>query len=75
MKELVLFLARPFATQPDKVEVSESEQDGSIELRLTAAEEDKGRIIGKMGKVIKAIRAVVSAAAEKNNKTAVVSVD
>lgn len=75
MKELVLLLARQLASQPDKVAVTESSEGGIVELRLTAAEEDKGRLIGKQGKVIKAIRTVVSAAAAKDNRKAVVSVD
>ena len=68
-------MAKRLADHPDKVEVKESEQAGLLTLQLFVAEEDKGRIIGKQGKVIKAIRSVVSAAASKDGKKTVVEVE
>lgn len=65
MKELALLLTKSLVDQPDKVEVTEEEEGGLRRLTLRVAEEDKGKIIGKQGKVIKAIRAVVGIAAER----------
>lgn len=75
MKNLVLYLLKNLADQPDKVDVQQSEQNGSVVLHLVVAEEDKGKVIGKQGKVIKAIRAVASAAAAKAGKKVVVEID
>ena len=75
MKELVLFIAKQLAGHPDQISVTETEQEGTIELELCAAEEDKGKIIGKQGKVIKAIRAVVQAAAAQQNKRVIVEIN
>ena len=75
MKELVLFMVKRLADHPDRVEVKETEAAGLLTLQLTVAEEDKGRVIGKQGKVIKAIRSVVSAVASKDGKKTVVEVD
>ena len=75
MKELVLHIVKQLANQPDKITVTESEEGGVIQLRLDSADEDKGKIIGKQGKVIKAIRTLVSAAASKSNKRVMVEVE
>lgn len=75
MKDLALYLVKNLADHPDQAQIQESEQDGTVTLRLTVAEEDKGKIIGKQGKVIKAIRAVVSAAAAKDGKKASLDLD
>ncbi|MBI4423650.1 MAG: KH domain-containing protein, partial [Elusimicrobia bacterium] len=58
LKELVSLLARNLIEQPDKVEVTESAgAAGAQSLLIRVADEDKGKIIGKQGKVIKAVRA------------------
>jgi hypothetical protein len=75
MKELVLFIARELAHQPDRVQVAETDDGHTIHLKLTSADEDKGRLIGKQGKVIKAVRALASAAASLQRKKAVVQVE
>ncbi|MFA6029329.1 MAG: KH domain-containing protein [Elusimicrobiota bacterium] len=75
MKELALYIAKQIVDQPDKVEVTASEEGGVTRLMLRVAEEDKGKIIGKQGKVIKAIRAVVGVAAAKAEKSVVVDVE
>ena len=75
MKDLVLFVVKKLAEHPDAVRVEADEQNGSVHLRLTVAEEDKGKIIGKQGKVIKAIRNLVSAAASKSGKRSSVDID
>lgn len=75
MKDLVLYLVKQLSDHPEKVEVRESEQGPAATYHLSVAEADKGRIIGKQGKVIKAIRAVVGAAAAKAGKRSSVELD
>jgi predicted RNA-binding protein YlqC (UPF0109 family) len=70
MQELVAYIAKQLVEHPDQVEVSSSEQDGALNLTLKVAESDKGKVIGKQGKVVKAIRALVGVAAQKLNKKA-----
>ena len=69
MEDLILYIVKALVKNPDAVTVSEGEeQDGVITYNLTVAEEDKGYVIGKQGKVAKAIRAIVKTAAMKENK-------
>ncbi len=75
MKDLVLYLLKNLADHPEQADVQQSEQNGSVVLHLVVAEEDKGKVIGKQGKVIKAIRAVANAAAAKAGKKVVVEID
>jgi predicted RNA-binding protein YlqC (UPF0109 family) len=75
MKELVLRIVQGLADHPEQAAVEASDAGGVTHLHLTVAESDKGKVIGKQGKVIKAIRAVVSAAAQKAGKKAQVEID
>lgn len=75
MKELVTYLVKGLADRPEQVSVEATEQGGAAHFKLAVAEEDKGKIIGKQGKVIKAIRAVVSVAAAKQGKRASIDID
>jgi uncharacterized protein len=75
MKDLVLYLLKNLADHPEQADVQESEQNGSVRLQLVVADEDKGKVIGKQGKVIKAIRALAAAAATKSGKRIVVEID
>ena len=75
MKELVLYIVKQLADHPEQADVKASEQNGVVQLHLNVAEADKGKIIGKQGKVIKAIRSVVAAAAAKAGKKAAVEID
>jgi predicted RNA-binding protein YlqC (UPF0109 family) len=69
MEDLILYIVKALVKNPDQVTVTEGEeQDGVITYNLTVAEEDKGYVIGKQGKVAKAIRAIVKTAAIKDNK-------
>lgn len=68
MKELVEFIARSLVDKPDYVEVNEVEGRRSTVLELKVHPDDMGKVIGKQGRIAKAIRAVVSAAATKKNK-------
>ena len=75
MKELVLRIVKGLADHPEQAQVEASDNGGVQHLHLTVAESDKGKVIGKQGKVIKAIRTVVSAAAQKAGKKAQVEID
>jgi predicted RNA-binding protein YlqC (UPF0109 family) len=66
--KLVAFVARNLADHPEKVSVESSEDGGTLQVRLIVAEEDKGKIIGRQGKVIKAIRSVAAAAAGQGRR-------
>ena len=75
MKDLVAFIARRLADKPDAVTVLESQDGDTAVLKLDVDEADKGKVIGKQGKVIKAIRALVGVAAQKQGRRAVVEID
>lgn len=75
MKNLAHFLVKNLADHPEQVSVQDSEQAGTVTLKLAVADEDKGKIIGKKGKVIKAIRSLVAAAGTKAQKNTVVDID
>ena len=74
MRELVLFLAKSLVDQPDAVQVMETEGTEAIILELSVAQEDMGKVIGKQGRIAKAIRTVVKAATEKNAKPVFVEI-
>ncbi len=74
MKELVEFMAKSLVENPDSVIVKEVEEDDSIVLKLTVAPEDMGKIIGKQGRIAKAIRTVIKAVAVKQNKRVVIEI-
>lgn len=74
MGELVEFIAKSLVDHPDQVSVKEVEGSQSVILELRVAEEDMGKVIGKQGRIAKAIRTVVKAAAIKDNKRVVVEI-
>jgi uncharacterized protein len=74
LENLVRTLARSLVDEPDKVEVSSTETDSRVDLELRVAEEDIGKVIGRQGRTIKAIRTVVKAASVKVDKRANVEV-
>ncbi|NLD34530.1 MAG: KH domain-containing protein [Clostridiales bacterium] len=74
MKELVLFLAKSLVENPDEVMVTETEGPEAIILELNVAQDDMGKIIGKQGRIAKAIRSVVKAATEKGGKPVFVEI-
>ena len=65
MKELLETIARALVQNPDDVKVVEEEKDGEIVLTLSVNEQDMGKVIGRSGRIGKAIRSVMSAAASK----------
>ena len=74
MKELVEFMAKSLVDNPDAVTVNEVDGEQSIILELKVAPEDMGKIIGKLGRIAKAIRTVIKAAAVKQNKRVIVEI-
>lgn len=74
MRELVLFLAKSLVDQPDAVQVMETEGPEAIILELTVAPDDMGKVIGKQGRIAKAIRTVVKAATDKTSKPVFVEI-
>ena len=75
MKELALFVVKGLVDKPEAVTVEETQDGDVLVLKLGVDESDKGKVIGKQGKVIKAIRAVASAAGAKAGKKVVVEID
>lgn len=74
MKELVEVIAKALVNYPEMVKVKETESDRSIVLELTVAPEDMGKVIGKNGRIARAIRAVVKASAVKLDKKVIVEI-
>ena len=74
MKELVEILAKALVDQPDKVAVNMVESDKSVLIELRVTPEDMGKVIGKQGRIAKAIRTVVKAAATKQRKKITVEI-
>ena len=68
MKELVQFLARQLVNNPDAVEVKETHGDTASVLELRVAKEDLGRVIGKQGRTVRALRSLVIAVGVKRKR-------
>ena len=68
LENLLLFLARQLVDEPDKVEVTGRETDSRVDLTLRVAEGDVGKVIGKGGRIVRAIRTVMKAASVKAQK-------
>ena len=67
MKELLLYIARSLVDHPDQVTVTEVGEADDLTLELRVAPDDMGKVIGKQGRIAKAIRSVVKAASSKDN--------
>lgn len=74
MKELVEVIASALVDSPEDVVVTETESDNQIVLNLTVAPADMGKVIGKQGRIAKAIRTVVRAAGSKSDKKIMVDI-
>ncbi|MCD7737093.1 MAG: KH domain-containing protein [Lachnospiraceae bacterium] len=74
MKELLEVIAKSLVEHPDEVEVTEKESDKTLVLELKVAPSDMGKVIGKQGRIAKAIRSVVKAAATREDKKVVVDI-
>ncbi len=74
MKNLVEVLAKSLVDYPDAVVVTEVEGEQSVVLELKVAPDDMGKVIGKQGRIAKAIRTVIKAAATKENKRVILEI-
>lgn len=74
MQELLTFVAQSLVDHPDQVSVQETEGPEAVILELHVADEDMGKVIGKQGRIAKAIRAVIKAATARNSKPVFVEI-
>lgn len=74
MKDLIQYLARSLVTNPEAVEVTETQGETASVLELKVAKEDLGRIIGKQGRTAKSIRTILNAAASRANRKFVLEI-
>ena len=74
MKELVEVIAKALVENPDEVVVTESVKDDETVIELSVAPADMGKVIGKQGRIAKAIRSVVKAASSKDDKKVIVEI-
>lgn len=74
MKELVEVIAKSLVDYPDEVQVTETDNDKAVVLELKVAQSDMGKVIGKQGRIAKAIRTVVKAAASKEDRKVIVEI-
>ncbi len=78
MKELLYAIVAGLVTDKDAIQITQDEEsnaDGAIVLHLTVAAEDMGRVIGKQGRIAKAIRALLRAAAARENQKVVLEIE
>ena len=74
MKEVLYVLAKALVEHPEEVDIREREEEDKIVLELRVAPDDMGRVIGKQGKIAKAIRTVVKSASHDSPKKVVVDI-
>ncbi len=74
MRELVEYIAKSLVDQPDQVKVTEREDANAYIIEITVAPDDMGKVIGKQGRIAKAIRTVVKAASVKSSKKYIVEI-
>ena len=74
MQELLTFVAQSLVEHPEQVSVTETEGPEAVILELHVAEDDMGKVIGKQGRIAKAIRSVVKAASLKTGETVMVEI-
>ena len=74
MKELVEVIAKSLVDYPDEVQVTETENDKAVVLELKVAQSDMGKVFGKQGRIAKAIRTVVKAAASIEDRKVIVEI-
>jgi uncharacterized protein len=75
VRELLVYLAQQLVDEPDKVEVEQFEEDdGTLVLELSVADDDYGKVIGRGGRTAQAIRSIIKAAAVKDNRRVLVDI-
>ena len=75
MAELLEFLARRLVDEPEAVRVEEYEEDGALVLRLQVAPADVGKVIGRHGRIARALRTVLRAGAARENRRVLLEID
>ena len=75
MKDLVEVMAKALVEHPDEVSVTETEKNGELVISLKVAPSDMGKVIGKQGRIAKAIRSVVKAAASREDRKVIVDIE
>ena len=68
MKDLLLYIARSLVEHPDQVSVTEVEEGDELTLQLRVAPEDMGKVIGRQGRVVREIRVLMKAVAQRQGK-------
>ncbi len=74
VRELLEYLAKALVDKPDEVVVQETQTETTVVLELTVAKDDIGKVIGKQGRIARALRTIVKANAVKNGKRAIVEI-
>jgi predicted RNA-binding protein YlqC (UPF0109 family) len=74
MEELLAYLARNLVDHPDQVRVERVERDGAVVLRLHVAEDDVGKVIGRQGRIARALRTLVRASGGHRHERAVLEI-
>ena len=74
MKELVQYLAKSLVSNPDAVEVKQTEREDASVFELKVAKEDLGRVIGRQGRTAKSIRTLLNAVASRHNRKVVLEI-
>ncbi len=74
MRELLEFVAKSMVNHPEEVEIKVSERENIVAFELHVAKDDMGKVIGKQGRIAKAIRTVMKAAASNENKKVTVDI-
>ena len=74
MSELLAYLARHLVDDPDAVRVEEEERDDAVVLRLHVAREDVGKVIGRQGRIARALRAIVRAGGARQRRRLILEI-
>ncbi|MBM3925738.1 MAG: KH domain-containing protein [SAR202 cluster bacterium] len=74
MQELIEYIAKSLASKPDEVKVTTTKEEDRVVLKLQVADEDKGKIIGRQGRVAQAMRTLLRVAAVKDGTKAVLEI-
>jgi uncharacterized protein len=74
MEELVEYLARRLVDHPDEVSVQRVERDDAVVLRLRVAEDDRGKVIGRQGRIVRALRTLVRASGARQHERALLEI-
>lgn len=74
MRELVLFISRSLVDHPEQVEVFEVEDERGLVLQVKVSPDDVGKVIGKQGRIAKAIRSIVKAASSQETRRIMVDI-